>query len=299
MRSFSLKCNRLHDEGIFAKCHSLTKVSLEFTQHFGLCFEDCQKLTEISLPSITYVSSKAFRNCVSLKKANLPLVEFFNEYAFFNCKELEEVITNQNNLVLKKYCFYGCSKLKSFPIERIKLIDQGAFCFCSSLTVGNDVVLSGQQSTYSGCNSLIDITVKIVEFNHNLYYNDNTKASVFENCINLKTVTFVRGEKAEIPPFMFKGCTSLTTVNLHETITAISKYAFANTMIKTIDLKNADTISTKAFMNSKIETMTINRYTTIDNTSFIGCTNLKVIKLTAGANIPNKYIFNDSPYAKI
>ncbi|EAY19454.1 surface antigen BspA-like [Trichomonas vaginalis G3] len=282
----------------FYRCSSLTRVSAESetpieTTYNGLFFTECMKLTEVLITNLEVVQPKSFKNCISLRTVNIPQANTFKEYAFFNCKELEEITINQADLILDKYCFSRCSKLKTFPIDRIKTISEGAFCLCSSLTVGNDIVLTGKQSTFSGCNSLIDIKFKIQA---DSYKQD---ASIFEDCIGLTTVTFVSGGKSVVSPFMFKGCTSLTTVNFDDSITSIYDYAFENTLLTNLDLKNVYYISKKAFLNSKIETLTFNKQMTIDKTAFLGCTNLKLIKLQNDANIYNKDIFKDSPNVRI
>ena len=89
---------------------------------------------------------------------------------------------------------------------------------------------------------------------------------------------------------MFYNCTSLTTINLPETITTIGGAAFwqcSSLVIDDLSLPNLTTLGDGAFRNTKIKKVSnLGNITQLEarihNTGvFYGCTNLKVVVLPA------------------
>ena len=100
---------------------------------------------------------------------------------------------------------------------------------------------------FSGCTSLSSVTIDSYTIDSdtgdgNWYYGQ------FENCRNLKEVTFTNLEKGCIPPYCFHNCTSLSSVTLGNP-TCIANYAFSHcTSLTSIDLGyNIDSVGAGAF----------------------------------------------------
>lgn len=96
-------------------------------------FSDCQTLTSVSLPEVTYVDNCAFESCYSLKAVELPKLSSVGGSAFSNCSALPSIEIPEAS-TLAGFAFRGCSSLKSISIPNVTTIIFNAFEGCSALT---------------------------------------------------------------------------------------------------------------------------------------------------------------------
>lgn len=240
----------------FMGCTSLAEVKgTSAVTSFGeSIFEGCTSLTEITIPdNVVEIPTKAFYGCTSLTEVeyhkNLKGVakDALENTAWENSQPegalslgriLYSYKGNVSNLVIPKgvsivedYVFIGCESIKSVEfgpdVEEIGLY---AFQNCVNL----ETII---------CGSAVSII----------------RAGAFKGCSSLKEADFSECTISTIGYESFSGCTSLTSVLLHETLTDIGERAFENTAIKSIEFgKNVNSIGKDAFLgNSVLEAINV------------------------------------------
>ncbi len=211
-------------------------------------FYNCKNIKTISIPqSVTSIGKQAFKNCVNLTKITLPFVgngstENYLGYIFGassyadNSKyvptSLKEVVVT-GSTIIGDYAFSGCGNLTNIDIpEGIISIEESAFSGCRSLTKIElpSTVTSVGWSAFSGCNRLISISLPFIgngsDQTHFGYifgassYSDNNKYVPS----SLKEVIITGG--TSIGKYAFSDCTSLTSIEIPNSVTSIGQGAF-------------------------------------------------------------------------
>lgn len=115
-------------------------------------------MTEITIDCPT-IGTNSFENCPKLTKVTILNATNVNNYAFYSCPLLETVIfPNDVDVSIGMSAFYNDRSLKSVNIPRLKSIGSSAFASCVSL---NDVTLGSkghpvsaiQSNTFHFCSS--------------------------------------------------------------------------------------------------------------------------------------------------
>lgn len=159
----------------------------------------CDLLTGISIPNtVTKIGEYTFKDCTSLKDINLPdSISVIKEGAFEGCTSLTgELILPKSLTTLGDNAFKGCNKITEteMPLN----IDR----------IGNN--------TFYGCSGLQTVSMPYVsEIGDNAFF----------ECINL---TRVESSAETIGEGAFNRCSGLNAVILHNNLTEIKDYAFAN-----------------------------------------------------------------------
>ena len=111
-------------------------VSLKVTSIGALAFQDCKKLTSVTIPNtVKYIERKAFSGCSSLTSITIPnsVVEI-GEDAFRDCKNLTSITIPQNVTSIGNYAFIWCSRLNTLKIyQNTTYIGNMAFYGCKEL----------------------------------------------------------------------------------------------------------------------------------------------------------------------
>lgn len=188
----------------FKECYSLTSVNLSnITYIDSRIFVNCTNLVSVGDLSNVQgsIGASAFENCYKLKRVNLTnKVTLIGDDSFWYCEELEDVGDVSNVTQCTDGAFYGCKKLTSlnFSNKFTTVTDNyRAFNGCESITSFGDLSgLTGSVGGFVGCKSI-------------------TEYPTFKN----STTTILTTSA-------FESNTSLTTITLPSTITAINKDAF-------------------------------------------------------------------------
>ena len=255
----------------FYRCSSLTSINIPdgVTSIGEGAFDNCSSLTSINIPnSVTSIGGGAFSGCSSLTSINIPDgVTSIGDFAFDGCSSLSSINIPNSVTSIGESAFSGCSSLSSINIpDSVTRIGDAAFFGCSSLTKTN---YTGTIDKWTE----IDFGGNPTYYSRNLYINNQlvTKA-------NLTTAT-------KISNYAFTGCTSLTSINIPDSVTRIGDGAFSDcTSLTSINIPDGVTsIGDSAFDGcSSLTSINIpDGETSIGWRTFCGCSSLTSI------NIPN------------
>ncbi|MBR2876852.1 MAG: leucine-rich repeat domain-containing protein [Clostridia bacterium] len=249
--------------------------------------------------NVTEIGDRAFMGCTSLKEiTGIKSVESFGESAFEGCSSLTEILIPDTVVNIPTKCFAGCSSLSDIKYHKnLKGVVNDALEGTAwennqpdgGLTLGrilysykgditNLVIPEGvsiiEPYTFLGCEQ-----IKTVEFGPDV---EEIGLYAFQNCVNLEKITcspavsiiragafkgcssLVEADFSEctistIGYESFSGCTSLSSVKLHETLSEIGDRAFEGTAVETIELgKNVNSFGKDVFLgNEKVTAINV------------------------------------------
>lgn len=279
------------EDGTFVNCTSLAYVDVasDLTYVGESAFASCENLASVYLGNvITDISSSAFSNCKSLTSVSIPsTVIRIGESAFANCAALSQVEFHEGLQEISANAFADCVSLHSLTIPTtVTNVYAGAFSNCrlEDLTMpqvfGNYLAfifggINGYVDNYIIPSTLVSVTIT----------DSNVPEYAFSQCSNIQTVTI--GNAAVVYDNAFSYCSSLTQVNLPETLTSIGENAFYNcSSLSQIELPSSLTnIAQNVFSScSALESIVIPpSVTSIGSGAFSYCYGIKEI------NLPSAY----------
>lgn len=226
--------------------------------------------------NINIIGESAFRGSIITDITIGTTTSKISEYAFANCVNLKTISNWDNVNIISKYAFNGCSKLGyGDPVSvensggitlpnKLTTIGEYAFQNCESMYINGNIPKSSRRITigkyaFDGCSNL-----KCIE-------DKSTKEPV---SLNLNNVL-------EINECVFRGCSSLTEVNIGnyggKNGGKIGDSAFCNcTKLETV--KNIPKLETvKNIQHNNIEYLF--KLSIIGESAFKGCVELKTFTL--------------------
>lgn len=204
-------------------------------------------------PSLTTIGKEAFTYCQYLESITIPKsITSIGESAFERCVNLKTVTFESGSQLetIGRSAFESCIKLQNIVLPNgVKTIDEDAFY---------------------GCKNLVNIQIpKTVT---------NMGESIFSNCLELKTVTFVEESSLkDLPAEAFYKCEKLESIALPTKLVTIGDQAFENcTSLTSITLPNTlTTIFEEVFASSGLTSITIPKSVThVGNKAFKDCSAL-------------------------
>lgn len=226
----------------FASCVSLETVLLEGTNIVAMenAFRSCSSLSEIDLARVKRIGASAFAGCASLLNVDLRMTEKVGKNAFANCSGIRYVVVSLMTERAKKvftgsgeainlYVFNGDAK----PVETyFDESAQGRIIFAQYES--EDVI---PKRMFYGCNSLRRIQIKGTI--------TTIGKSAFEDCGALYELDMSFSE-CGIGDYAFKNCTALEEFSFDD-VSTIGKYAFQNTGLESINVRDVKEIGRRAF----------------------------------------------------
>lgn len=283
-------------EWAFAKCENLTTVNI----HNNLlninkgAFAQCPSLKEFNINGkLSYIGEQAFYEDEGLVEFRLPSSNIIiDEFAFYKCKSLKRLEFMKDTYISQTlgYIFRDTS-LSEFIVDKDNLyysvkdsyltnkeqdtiILSPTFSNLSTITIDNSFKKIST-SAFSSC-----LAKTVVIENPNMIIDDYAFASVE----TLESIVLPANGNIAVKSYAFNICSNLKSVENSTSIKELGEYAFANSGITNITLRDNLTISKGAFFTSKLETITIGANSILEDGSIQQCDKLTTVNFT-GDNI--------------
>ena len=185
MKSFTRATSTYQNDTTYYIPGTLTSVNLTGNSVKDNAFQNCAKLTNISIPNVTSIGRLAFFYCTSLSSIDIPLgVTSIDYEAFYNCTSLSSINIPLSVTSIGEQAFYYCISPSSINIpSSVKSIGDSAFSTCLSLTSVNipaSVTTIGDEAFFNCKLSEVFIPSSV----------SSIGTDVFSNNRNLKSIVF-------------------------------------------------------------------------------------------------------------
>ncbi len=217
---------------------SVTSTQFPKLTTLGGAFSLCSGITEVDLPSVTFLGNKAFGSCTSLTDVSLDAVTLVGEWAFNSCTALETIDLPAAEVV-GYGAFNACSALTAAYLPETVTLAKWAFYFCTALDTVElpKATTIGDQAFYS-CSALASLSLPEVAYvGYGAFYSCSALSS-----ISLPVATEVGYES-------FRSCESLTSIELPALTILNSGMFYDSAALSSISLPAVTIINTNAFYN--------------------------------------------------
>ena len=230
---------------------------------------------------VTAIDSHAFSSCTGLDVVNFnAYITSVGSYAFSGCNAMVSITIPANVTSIGNYAFSGCVNLTIVNIEDSNV----------TLSLGYGGMKGEKYGLFADCPVSRFYWGRPLKYNFDYGY---YAPLANKNLLNEFTIG---PNVTSIPPYMFYGNTSFSTIELPTTVTALDNHAFDGFIGLTSFTipKHITSIGTYAFANcTGLTSMTIpDHITVIDAGTFKNCTGLTSFVIPSNVTKIGNFAFN-------
>ncbi len=228
LRNVTITKESILNYGAFQNCSMLTKIELnnEIIQVGVSCFEDCSKIEEINLQSISIIPASLFSGCISLKKFTInSSVDTIGEKAFKGCSALSSInsetagtfIIPDTITSIGSAAFNGCSMVKTIilPFVGSQKGNSGTVSACFGYVFGSTPYQGGTsiRQTYStGFKTYEDFYIPTILRSVTITSETVLCYGAFQNCSMLQSITINKGAQSSVGEKAFENTAKPTWI---------------------------------------------------------------------------------------
>ena len=275
-------------QNAFKGCKKISAINMPKTiKRIGSnAFHGCSSLLQVELPdTVEYIGQRAFKNCYALRKIVVPSrVEELAPYTFEKCIMLQKVTLNEGLKKISNFCFRDCWHLEKIIIPSSVNSIGKSFVDCWNLRVAVVKAANAEISkdAFIGCSELKKVWKPFIPVTFSFSEKDPTRGlprkinprmfkgakfvsmkvpmridvipeSAFENCDELKSVTFGNGLE-RIDKQAFAQCTSLIDVKFPMSLKMIGERAFSGcTKLESVRIPESTIVAENAFEGCDVQ----------------------------------------------
>ncbi len=321
----------IHDQS-FAMCSLLEEIIVDNGNEAYYSENNCliEKSTDILIlgcknsvipNTVKIIGGHAFHGCENLINIEIPnSVTTIDEWAFFDCLGLKSIVIPHSVTIINNWAFYFCKSLKSIEIPNsVTTIGYGTFSNCINLTdiyCQTESKPEGWDSSWiSGCNATVHwgMTAPDVNTPEETYTDDqgvtytlsgDSTYYIVTDCDQSVTDIVIPSKingisVQEIGYYAFSFCSSLTSIEIPNSVTIIGEGSFYKCQsLTSIEIPNfVTTIGGHAFHDCRgLTSIKIpNSVTTIGLDAFYDCTSLMSVDIPNSVTTIGEYAFEYCP----
>jgi hypothetical protein len=254
-------------------------------------FLNATGLVSITLPAgLLTIGARAFKNCTSLTTINIPSsVTSIGEAAFEGCTSLTSaLLPGQGTRSLPRLNVFGT---KATPARFMRKRS-----VASSSTLALSATNAETQKTSESVPKLLLARRNLARMRQLSTTFSTLSTNLFKGCTSLETVA-IPNTVAIVGSSAFQGCAALETLSLPGGVTSLGTSAFQGSGLTTISLPTSiSTLPANVFKDcAALTSVTIpSNVTTIGSASFAGCTALTDVTINSGVEIIGQDAFKNT-----
>ena len=178
----------------------------------------------------TSITDELFKACTNIVEVSISYsnIDTIGEEAFSGCTNITKVVLPISIKVIKRYAFYGTTKLSEINLQNITTLEEHAF-HNSGISEANLNSLIGSIPTFAfmSCSNLVNVTISnaVTSIGNN----------AFQLCMHLSSIV-VPNSVTTIGYNAFNYCTQLRNITLSQNLSYIDEGAFGYVTNATITI---------------------------------------------------------------
>ncbi len=250
---------------------------------------------------ITGIGDYAFSGLSYVTEISLPYsLKSVGEYAFKDCIRLTGMVIPENVNKMEYHMFYGCTNIRQLTLPYIgtreknnnKNYNLGYYFDSSSIDRATTSDSYSVSTTYNHMGTSYPNLTKVTVTNTEILPN-----YAFFNCTTITEINLPESLKI-IGKYAFSNCDAITDIAIPESVSKVGSYVFSKSdgLSGPIDLCGFKEIPDYAYSNcAGIVTLAYipEGVEKIGNGAFASCSNLKKVNLREGVTTLGEYVFSD------
>ena len=282
--------------GAFRDCNALASITIpnSVTRIDQFAFSNCKSLRQIEIPSgVSTIEYASFYKCINLENVTIPVgVTAIGGFAFSNCYSITDIDIPNGVTTIGEYAFQACELTHITIPASVTSIEEKAFNICenlktvinfSNLTFSKGSTDNGYVAAYANKVYNVPNGSMVGDYVFGTIDGINTLVAYIGNDTELVLPANYNGENYIIGRSVFEFCTSLTSVEIPNSVTSIGYAAFGDCtgLINVVIGNNVTSIEEWAFNEcSNLTNIVIpNSVTSIGYGAFERCTSFTSVEI--------------------